>query len=185
MAPQLAADEVVVVVADPRLVARHGARRLDPPHQPGVGEGTQDVVDRLVRHVAGVLAHGVDEGVGVGVRVGVHRGQHRDPRAGHPQGRASQHGREVRRGRAPRESCAVLWNRSRSGSDPGRSAGGPRSGYRARRRAAVQAPVPPQEGPADDRDDHPSRVRAGVVWAATLRAVLMWCMVPGRQRRLG
>src|SRR3954451_7101353 len=42
------ADEVVVVVAAPRLVARHRAARLDPAHQPGVGQGAQHVVDGLV-----------------------------------------------------------------------------------------------------------------------------------------
>ena len=45
-----AADEVVVVVADARLVAGHGAGRLDPADQPGVGERAQRVVDGLVGH---------------------------------------------------------------------------------------------------------------------------------------
>ena len=50
-----AADEVVVVVADPRLVAGHRARRLDAADQPGVGEGAQRVVDGLVGDVGEVL----------------------------------------------------------------------------------------------------------------------------------
>src|SRR5215469_8824471 len=37
------ADDVVVVVSDPRLVARHGARRLDPPHQARVSQHPQHV----------------------------------------------------------------------------------------------------------------------------------------------
>src|SRR3954471_20099508 len=47
------ADEVVVVVPHPRLVAGHRAGRLDPPHEPGVGQGAQYVVDGLMRHVRG------------------------------------------------------------------------------------------------------------------------------------
>ena len=53
------ADDVVVVVAHPRLVARHGAGRLDAPHQARVGQRAQDVVDRLVGHVAEILTNDV------------------------------------------------------------------------------------------------------------------------------
>ncbi len=48
-----AAHDVVVVVADAHLVAGDGPGRLDPAHEAGLGEGTEDVVDRLVRHVTG------------------------------------------------------------------------------------------------------------------------------------
>ena len=84
------ADDVVVVVADPRLVARHRAGGLDAPHQPGGGQRAQHVVDGLVRDLAEIRAHDADDRVGVGVRMVVHRGQHRDPRAGHAQGGAAQ-----------------------------------------------------------------------------------------------
>ena len=52
-----AAHDVVVVVADPRLVAGHGAGRLDAPHQARGGQRTQHVVDGLVGHLAEILAH--------------------------------------------------------------------------------------------------------------------------------
>jgi hypothetical protein len=42
-----AADEMVMVVVDPSLVASGGARRLDPPDEALVGQGAQCVVDRL------------------------------------------------------------------------------------------------------------------------------------------
>ena len=45
--PAGSADDVVVVVADARLVARHRAGRLDAAHQTGGGERVEDVVDRL------------------------------------------------------------------------------------------------------------------------------------------
>ena len=46
------AHDVVVVVADPRLVARHRAGRLDAPHQTRAGQRPQHVVDGLVGHLA-------------------------------------------------------------------------------------------------------------------------------------
>lgn len=49
--PACAADSVMVVVADSGFVASNGARRLNPPHQPGVGQGMQNVVDGLSGHV--------------------------------------------------------------------------------------------------------------------------------------
>ncbi len=44
-----AADEMVMVVVNPTLVASRGARRLDPPDEAFVGQGAQCVVDRLTR----------------------------------------------------------------------------------------------------------------------------------------
>src|SRR6478735_11674061 len=49
-----AADDVVVVVTDPRLVPCHRARGLDTSHKSGGREGPADVVHRLVRDVAEV-----------------------------------------------------------------------------------------------------------------------------------
>ena len=139
------ADDVVVVVADPRLVAGDRARRLDAPDQ-----ARRRSARAARRRPPGATRRRRSartapmSGVGVGVRMGVHRGQHRQPRARHPQAGLAQHALEVR-GRSARSAVwPIFWNRSRSGSDPGRSAGGPDLGYRARRRAAVQAPVPPQ-----------------------------------------
>ena len=91
------AHDVVVVVPDPRLVARHRAGRLDPADQPGRGEGPQHVVDGLVGHRRELGAHRADDRVGIGVRVRVHRSEHREPRSGHRR-RAPQHPLELRAG---------------------------------------------------------------------------------------
>src|SRR6185437_7941255 len=56
-----AADDVVMVVGDPRLVAGDRAGGLDPPQQVGVGQRPQDVVDGLRRDVAEVPADGLDQ----------------------------------------------------------------------------------------------------------------------------
>ena len=93
------AHDVVMVVADPRLVARHGARRVDAPHQARVGQRPQHVVHGLLGHLAEVLAHDTDDRVRVGVRMVVHRGQHRHPRTRDAQGGPAQHALEFRRPR--------------------------------------------------------------------------------------
>src|SRR6478735_649244 len=79
------AHDVVVVVPDPRLVACDRARGLDAAQQPRGGQGAQHVVDRLVRHLAEVAPHDLDDGVGARVRTLLHRGQDGHPGAGHPQ----------------------------------------------------------------------------------------------------
>ena len=81
----IAADDVVMVVADPGLVAGHRARWLDPPQQAGLGQRPQHVVDGLGRHLAEVLAGGVDDRVRVGVRMRVHGVEDRQPRLGDPE----------------------------------------------------------------------------------------------------
>src|SRR5664280_2584109 len=79
------AHDVVVVVPDPRLVARHGARRLDAPHQARRSQRTQHVVHRLMGHLTEILTHDTDERVRVGMRMLVHRSQHRHPGTRHTQ----------------------------------------------------------------------------------------------------
>ena len=79
------ADDVVVVVTDPGLVSRHRAGRLDVPHESGVAERPQAVVDGLVGDLAEVVPDGTDYRVGVGVGVVVDRGQHRHPGTGDSQ----------------------------------------------------------------------------------------------------
>ena len=91
------AHDVVVVVADPRLVAGHRAGRLDAPYQTGGGQRAQHVVDGLVGHLAEVRADGADDRVRVGVRVFVHGVQHGQPRTGHPQRCTAQQLPQVRR----------------------------------------------------------------------------------------
>src|SRR6476659_7691897 len=63
-----AADEVVVVVAHAELVAGRGPGRLDAPDDATVGEGVQDVVDRLGRDLSHVGAHRGEHRVGARVR---------------------------------------------------------------------------------------------------------------------
>ena len=77
--PARPADDVVVVVADPRLVASDGAGRLDAPHQTHGGQGVQHVVDGLAGHLGQTGAHGPENRLRVGVWMSVHRLQHRDP----------------------------------------------------------------------------------------------------------
>ena len=69
--------------ADPGLVARDRAGRLDAPHQAGRGQRPQHVVDGLVRHLAQIFADDSYDRVGVGVWVGVHRGQGGQARSGY------------------------------------------------------------------------------------------------------
>src|SRR4051794_28359768 len=51
------ADDVMVVVLDARLVASHGARRLEAPHQTSGGHGQQHRLDRLDGYLAEHLPH--------------------------------------------------------------------------------------------------------------------------------
>lgn len=74
------ADEMVMVVADPCLVASHGSGRLDAPHEAGGRERAKDVVDGLVGHLAEIRTHDIDDRFRVGVRMLMNRGEDRDPR---------------------------------------------------------------------------------------------------------
>ncbi len=81
---------MMVVVADPRLVAGHRPGRLDAAQQRGIGQHAQHVVHRLVRDGAEILAGGADERLGVGVWSLVNGDQDRDPGARDPQRRRAQ-----------------------------------------------------------------------------------------------
>ena len=82
-----AADEVVVVVADPALVAGDRARRLDAPDQAGVGERPQRVVDGLVGDLGQVLRTApMTESVSAWGML-TDRGQHRRAAGGSPAAR--------------------------------------------------------------------------------------------------
>ena len=80
-----AADHVMMVVAGLRLVECDRSGRLDLAQQAGVGERPQPVVDGLMRYLAEVLAHGLDDQVGIGMRVLVDRGQYGHPGPRHAQ----------------------------------------------------------------------------------------------------
>jgi hypothetical protein len=102
------AHDVVMVVPDPRLVTRHGARRVNAPHQTRDGQCSQHIVDGLVGHVSEVLAHETDDRVGVGVRMLMHRGQDRYPRTRDAQGSPAQHALEFRGRRHARSVPQIL-----------------------------------------------------------------------------
>ena len=91
-----AADQVMMVVADPRLVAGDRTGRLDTPNDASRGQGGQDVVHRLAGHLRQSESDSTENGVGVGVRMGVHRLQHCDTGTGHPQISGPQLGPHVR-----------------------------------------------------------------------------------------
>src|SRR5215212_3670530 len=89
--PALTADDVVVVVADPRLVAGYRSGGLDAAEEPRIRERPQHVVDRLVRDGAEVPTGCPYERLGVGVWPLVYGDQHRDAGARDTQrGRAQQ-----------------------------------------------------------------------------------------------
>jgi len=92
------ADDMVVVIADPRLVAGDRARRLNAPQQTGVCQCSQDVVDGLPGHFGKIGAYRTKDGVGIGVGVGVHRIENCDARTGYPKVGVSQLISEIRRG---------------------------------------------------------------------------------------
>src|SRR5450759_2583989 len=70
---------------DPRLVARHRARRLDAPYKTRGSQRTQHVVHGLMGHFPEILTHDTDDRLRIGVRMLVYSGQHRPPGTGHTQ----------------------------------------------------------------------------------------------------
>jgi hypothetical protein len=78
------ADDVMVVVPNPRLVARWGAGRLDPSDEATLGEDPQNVIDGLGRDGAVVGAYGSRDRVGVRVRVSNQFGQDGPTGSGDP-----------------------------------------------------------------------------------------------------
>ena len=85
-----AADEVVVVVADPVLVPRRRPGRLDAPQQPGVGERAEGVVHRLARDGADLGADDPVDVVGGAVRPFGHGPQDGQALSGDPHAVAAQ-----------------------------------------------------------------------------------------------
>ena len=83
--PAATADHVVVVVADPALVARDVPEGLDLAHELRLGEHLEHVVDGLVADVAVPRADGADQRVGVGVGEAAYGVQHGQPLLGDPQ----------------------------------------------------------------------------------------------------
>ena len=88
---------MMVVVADPRLVAGHHAERLDPPDQARRGQGIEDVVDGLAGDIGQSRRGPPTNRLGVGMRMIVHRLEHRDPGSGYAQIGPSKLFRVIRR----------------------------------------------------------------------------------------
>ena len=84
------AHDVVVVVADPALVARRVPGGLDAAHEPGIDAGRQHVVDGLGGDGTELGAHARTDRVGRGVRVLREPGEHGSARRGDPQARRAQ-----------------------------------------------------------------------------------------------
>jgi len=89
---------MVMVIADPRLVAGQRPRGLDAPQQTGVCQRGQDVIDSLPGYLGKTGPHRTEDGVGIGVWVGMHRIENSDARTGHPKVGVSQLISEIRRG---------------------------------------------------------------------------------------
>jgi hypothetical protein len=89
---------VVVVVSDPRLVARDGARGLNAPNQTRGGQGGEYVIDSLPRHLGQAGPHGAEKRFRVGMGVGVHSLEHCQPRARHAKVSCTQLIRVILRG---------------------------------------------------------------------------------------
>lgn len=111
--PARPADDVMVVVADPGLVARDGARGLDLSHQARGGQGMQHVVHGLPGYVGQRKTHGTENRFRVGVWMRIHCFQDGDARSGHAQvGRPELFGVVRYRGRT-RQYDSLFWNQSR------------------------------------------------------------------------
>lgn len=102
-----------VVVADPGLVARDGARGLDLSHQARGGQGMQHVVHGLPGYVGQRKTHGTENRFRVGVWMRIHCFQDGDARSGHAQvGRPELFGVVRYRGHT-RQYDSLFWNQSR------------------------------------------------------------------------
>lgn len=80
--PAGAAYDVVVIVADPGLIASDVTRRLNAPHQARSGQGAKNVVDRLTRDVRQAGTNRADNGLGVGMGARAHSFEYGHPRSG-------------------------------------------------------------------------------------------------------
>lgn len=78
----LATDDMVVIVADAQLEQRGRAGRLDPPGQPDVRQGPQDVVDRLGRHPSELSSYVGRDAINLRVRGQRQSRDHGDPGPG-------------------------------------------------------------------------------------------------------
>ena len=92
-APAVAADQVVVVVADPCLVPRRRSGRFEPSDQTGRDQGTEHVVHSLRGDLAEVpAAYGSCDRFDVQVGCLEDRGQDSDPGSGHSEAGLPQQG---------------------------------------------------------------------------------------------
>lgn len=72
----LAAHDMVVVIAYPRLIASNMAVRLNATNEPCRGQCFENVIDGLMRNLRELKARGLDDRVGIGVGVRIDRSEH-------------------------------------------------------------------------------------------------------------
>ena len=75
--------DVMVVVADTRLIAGDHAQWLDPTNEPDGGQRVENVVHGLSGDIGKSAADRGQDGLGVSVRMVMDRFQHGDPGPGH------------------------------------------------------------------------------------------------------
>jgi hypothetical protein len=114
-APAVAADEVVMVVADSGLEERSTSGRLDPAHEPGAVKGAHDVVHSLRRQRADPFACAffdlLDRDVGWKL---IKDAENCDPCGSYTQAMGAKNCRRIRELDHP-VSLPVNWNDSREG----------------------------------------------------------------------
>lgn len=110
--PARPADDVMVVVADPGLVARDGARGLDLRTKPAAVRACSTSYTAC-RYVGQRKTHGTENRFRVGVWMRIHCFQDGDARSGHAQvGRPELFGVVRYRGHT-RQYDSLFWNQSR------------------------------------------------------------------------
>ena len=82
--PTRSANDVMVVVADPRLITGNHSQWLDPPNQTYRRQRIEHVVHGLARDIGQAAAYRRQDRLGISMRMGMHRLQHGDPGPGHP-----------------------------------------------------------------------------------------------------
>jgi hypothetical protein len=71
--PTGSANDVMVVVADPTLIAGNHSQWLDPPEQTYRRQRVEDVVHGLAGHIGQAAAYCRQDRLGIGMRMRMHR----------------------------------------------------------------------------------------------------------------
>ena len=83
-ATALRANQMVVVIADPRLIEGRGVRGLDAPYQPRLQQGMQVIIHGLVGEAAQVFPGFEGDGIGAEMPAAMDRCQDRETGRGDP-----------------------------------------------------------------------------------------------------